>query len=240
VVLDNGWEQSAQAWIAIIDKGEPNRELLLDAVMLRLAGDVTNLRVVDTGCGEGRFCRMLAERGAIVAGLDPTSAFTSAARERDATSAYARAISEHLPYADEKFDLVVSYLSLIDTPDYRGAISEAARVLKTGGRYLIANLGFVTASPELGWARDEHGNRLYHRIDNYAGEHAHRLTWAGLSIVNWHRPLSYYMTALLDSGLHLRVFEEPVPEDDSLRADPRFEDWYRVPLFYVMVWQKLA
>lgn len=118
MVIDNGWEESAQAWIAIIDKGEPNRELLLDAVVLRLAGDVTDLRVLDTGSGEGRFCRMLGERGATVAGLDPTSAFTTAARERDATGAYARAISEHLPYAGASFDLVVSYLSLIDTPDY--------------------------------------------------------------------------------------------------------------------------
>jgi SAM-dependent methyltransferase len=238
MVIDNGWEESAQAWISIIDKGEPNRELLLDAVMLRLAGDVTGLRVLDTGCGEGRFCRMLAERGATVAGLDPTSAFTTAARERDARGAYARAISEHLPYADMSFDLVVSYLSLIDTPDYRGAIAEAARVLKPGGRFLIANLGFVTASPELGWARDNAGNRLYQRIDNYAGEHPHKLTWSGLSIVNWHRPLSFYMTTLLETGLQLRAFEEPVPEDDSLRDNPQFEDWYRVPLFNVMLWQR--
>jgi hypothetical protein len=46
------------------------------------------------------------------------------------------------------------------------------------------------------------------------------------------------MTALLDAGLQLRAFEEPVPPDDSLRDDPRYEDWYRVPPFYVMVWQK--
>ena len=118
---------------------------------------------------------------------------------------YALAMSERLPYADSSFDLVVSYVSLVDTPDYRGAIAEAARVLRPGGRFLIANLGFVSASPELGWARDEQGNRLYQRIDNYAGEHPHVLSWAGISILNWHRPLSYYMTALLESGLQLRA-----------------------------------
>jgi SAM-dependent methyltransferase len=236
--IDNGWEQSAEAWIKRIDEGESNRELLLDAVMLRLAGNVSGLRVLDAGCGEGRFCRMLGERGASVTGIDPTSLLTVAARERDSRGDYARAMSERLPYADQSFDLVVSYVSLVDTPDYRGAIAEAARILKPGGRFLIANLGFVSASPELGWARDDEGNRLYQRIDNYAGEHAHVLSWAGISILNWHRPLSYYMTALLESGLQLRAFEEPVPADDSLRADPRYEDWYRVPLFYVMLWQK--
>lgn len=48
------------------------------------------------------------------------------------------------------------------------------------------------------------------------------------------------MTALLEAGLQLRAFEEPVPEDDSLRDNPQFEDWYRVPLFNVMLWQKPA
>jgi len=240
MTVNSGWEQSAEAWIKRIDEGESNRELLLDAVMLRLAGDVSGMRVLDAGCGEGRFCRMLAERGATVAGIDPTTLLTVAAHGRHPVGDYALAMSERLPYADNSFELVVSYVSLVDTPDYRGAIAEAARVLRPGGRFLIANLGFVSASPELGWARDEQGTRLYHRIDNYAGEHPHVLTWAGISILNWHRPLSYYMTALLESGLQLRVFEEPVPEDDSLRSDPRFEDWYRVPLFYVMLWQKPA
>jgi len=238
VTIDSGWEQSAAAWIRRIDEGESNRELLLDAVMLRLAGDVQGRRVLDAGCGEGRFCRMLAKEGAAVTGIDPTPLLTAAAHERHPGGEYALAMSERLPYATNSFDLVVSYVSLVDTPDYRGAIDEAARVLRPGGRFLIANLGFVSASPELGWARDEEGNRLYQRIDNYAGEHPHVLSWAGISILNWHRPLSYYMTALLGAGLELRAFEEPVPDNDSLRNDSRFEDWYRVPLFNVMLWRK--
>jgi hypothetical protein len=48
------------------------------------------------------------------------------------------------------------------------------------------------------------------------------------------------MEAYLQAGLTLRAFREPVPEDQSLRDDPRFEDWYRVPLFNVMLWEKPA
>jgi hypothetical protein len=47
-----------------------------------------------------------------------------------------------------------------------------------------------------------------------------------------------YMQAFLSAGLVLREFLEPVPPDDSLRADPRYEDWYRVPLCWVMRWER--
>lgn len=59
-----------------------------------------------------------------------------------------------------------------------------------------------------------------------------------MRIVNWHRPLSAYMTAYLDAGLELRAFLEPLPDDESLRAQDWAEDWFRVPLFTVMTWQK--
>ena len=52
----------------------------------------------------------------------------------------------HLPYADASFDLVVSYLSLIDIPDLPAAIAEMSRVLAPRGTLLIANLtSFNTA-----------------------------------------------------------------------------------------------
>ncbi len=235
---DGGWTASAPAWIELVDRGETNRELLLDGVMLEQCGDVAGLRVLDLGCGEGRFARMLSERGASVTGIDPIEVLVGAANTRHPGGHYARATAEALPFAPGSFDLVVSYLSMIDIPDFRSAIREAGRVLRPAGRLVVVNLGFVTASE--GWARDEAGKRLYHRVDRYAEEHSLTLEWAGIRIVNWHRPLSAYMTAYLEAGLTLQSFLEPVPRDDSLKADPRFEDWYRVPLFNVMRWQKAA
>ena len=87
---------------------------------------------------------------------------------------------------------------------------------------------------------DEGGNRLYHRLDRYAEEWSRTFDWVGIRIVNWHRPLSAYMSAYLRAGLILREFLEPVPVDRSLQLHPDFEDWFRVPLFNVMKWQKPA
>jgi hypothetical protein len=87
--------------------------------------------------------------------------------------------------------------------------------------------------------RDEEGNRLYHRVDRYLEERSQIFEWGnGIRIRNWHRPLSAYMTAYLEAGLHLRSFQEPMPADQSLRDNPYFEDWFRVPDFNVMLWHK--
>lgn len=238
---DNGWETSVRGWLDIIDD-DPNRKILLDPVMLRLCGDVRRKRVLDVGCGEGRFCRLLRDRGASAVGVDPTAGLIAEARKRDEHGAYVRAMAEQQPFADATFDLVVTYVTLVDIAGYREAISEMARLLRPGGSIVAANLGFVTATPvtppESPWVRDAEGRRLHYRIDRYATEWPATLAWGDIKIVNWHRPLSAYMDAYLGAGLALRAFEEPVPSDESLREDDYFEDWFRVPLFTVMRWEK--
>lgn len=238
---DGGWTDSARAWIDLIDD-DPNRKILLDPVMLAMCGDVHGKRTLDVGCGEGRFCRMLAERGAATAGIDPTPGLIAEAQARGPSGAYVRAMAEQLPFADAAFDLVITYITLVDIAGYREAIAEMARVLAPGGSLVAANLGFVTATPavagESPWVRDADGKRVHYRIDRYAEEFASRLTWAGIDITNWHRPQSAYMQAYLGAGLLLRDYREPVPEDESLRQHDAYEAWFRVPLFNVMRWQR--
>ena len=176
---EQAWEAAAAAYIAFQDRQDPNRTLMLDPIMLEQCGEVRGRRVLDLGCGEGRFCRMLAERGARPVGLDPTGAMVKAAASRGPGGAYLRARAEQLPFADAWFDVVVSYITLVDIEGYRQAIAESSRVLRTGGRLVVANLGFVTASA--GWLRDEQGRRMYHRVDRYAEEWPAALEWKDIS-----------------------------------------------------------
>ncbi|MGH2609810.1 MAG: class I SAM-dependent methyltransferase [Tepidiformaceae bacterium] len=236
-MADGGWDKSAEAWIANIDRGDPSREKLLDRVMLDLCGDVSGCRVLDDGCGEGRFSRMLAGAGAEVIAVDFTAALARAAHLRRVHGqGTVRATAGCLPFPEATFDLVVSYLVLVDVPDFRPAIREAARVLRPGGRLVVANTSFMSTGT--GWVRDADGKRLHYPVDNYLVERPVQVKWAGIDIVNWHRPLSAYIEAFLGAGLALRDFIEPMPKDDSLRDDPYFEDWYRAPNFVVMHWQK--
>ncbi len=234
----NGWDSSAQAWIEFVRTGDTNRDYVLDPVMLDLAGNVQGYEILDVGCGEGRFCRMLAARGAHVTGIDPTSELIELARKDHPNGRYIECGAESLPFDDDAFDLVVSYLTLIDIDDYEAAIHEMARVLRKGGRLAIANLNsFVTTRPE-GWIKDEKGNRLYVPVDNYFEFVPQQVEWRGIEIINWHRPFEAYLQALLRQGLRLLAFHEPKPTCEGLNAVPSLSSALRVPWFHAMLWEK--
>lgn len=236
--MNDGWQDSAEAWIAAQgEAGDYGRRFVLDAPMMARVRAGAYGSALDVGCGEGRFCRQLKAEGIHAVGIDPAQALIDHARSLDPEGDYRIEGAEALGFADETFDLVVSYLSLIDIPDAAAAIREMARVLKPGGTLLIANLtNFNSAGDvaELGWTQLADGRRAF-AMDHYLEERSAWIEWRGIRIVNWHRPLSTYMTLLLDAGLVLRHFAEPVPQG----GDPdRGAHYRRAPWFMIMEWVK--
>jgi len=231
--MSDGWAESAKAWIADMgETGDFGRASVLDRPMLERVGDGRFATALDVGCGEGRFCRMLAARGIAAVGIDPTGALIDEARRRDPRGDYRIGRAEALNFPDEHFDLVVSYLSLIDIPDLGVAIAEMTRVLRPGGSLLIANLtSFNTAAQTSLGARFGLGPA----IDRYLDERAEWVSWRGIRIQNWHRPLETYMALLLGQGLELRHFAEPAPYAGNPLKIARYR---RAPWFLIMEWQK--
>jgi SAM-dependent methyltransferase len=235
--MDNGWENSAQAWIdSVGERGDWGREHVLDPAMLARIGNGHFRNALDVGCGEGRFCRLLAARGIATTGIDPTAALLETARNRDPAGDYRFGRAEQLDFENASFDLVISYVTLVDIVDFRTAIREMARVVRPGGVVLIANLnGFASAGAEQGWVKDGAGRHLHFPVDRYLDEYPFWFAWAGIRIENWHRPLSAYIAAFLEAGLNLTFFAEPAPVSGDAAHQERAR---RVPWFVVMEWQK--
>lgn len=235
---ENGWNESAAAWIAHLGSGgDFGRRYVLDPVMMPRALAAQPKTMLDVGCGEGRFCRMLGAEGVACTGIDPTRALIDRARELDPHGAYFQASGDTLPAEDARFDLVVSYLSLLDMPEISAPIAEMSRVLKPGGTLLVANCnGFNTAGAETGWVRGFGGELKYYPVDHYLEERGFWTEWNGIRIVNYHRPMSAYMREFLSHGLQLRAFEEPAPIAGA--PEPKAERYRRAPWFVVMEWRK--
>jgi ubiquinone/menaquinone biosynthesis C-methylase UbiE len=102
---------------------------------------VAGRRVLDVGCGFGRFPITFARHGAEVFGVDLQSRYLSLSRVfaqreevRPPTVAVARA--EALPFPDEAFDVVHCRL-VLNYVDMKVAIREMRRVLVPGGRLFL-------------------------------------------------------------------------------------------------------
>jgi SAM-dependent methyltransferase len=63
--------------------GDFAKRHLVNPVLLSMLGDLTGLRILDAGCGNGYLSRMLAERGARVTGVEPGQSLYDFAVEQE-------------------------------------------------------------------------------------------------------------------------------------------------------------
>ncbi|HHW72704.1 MAG TPA: class I SAM-dependent methyltransferase [Firmicutes bacterium] len=239
--LRREWIELAPRWIEEARAGgDLSRRALLDNYMLAACGDVSGLRILDCGCGEGRFSRMLLARGAqYVLGVDSCELMVEAARElQTGRDEYILADAQDLSFlADDSFDLAVSYLNQCDLPDFDSNVRELYRVLKAGGRLVVTNVHPMRSAGN-GWHRAPDGTKLHVILDHYFSEGERRFTMGGVQITNFHRTLSTYVRSFLRAGFVLEDLIEPMATLEAVAEYPDIADERRVPNFIIFVLKK--
>jgi 2-polyprenyl-6-hydroxyphenyl methylase / 3-demethylubiquinone-9 3-methyltransferase len=130
------WWSDDLRWVRTLKNMVPGRLTYFDRFM-----DWQDAKVLDLGCAGGFMAEAMTKRGAIVTGIDPAAGAIAAARAHAASQnlaiTYDVGVGEALPYADKSFDAVVCVDVLEHVADLAMVLSETARVLRPGGKFLF-------------------------------------------------------------------------------------------------------
>ncbi len=98
-------------------------------------------RVLDLGCGNGRFYQFLKEKDVDYVGVDKAEKLIEKARKEYPKAKFKTADALKLPFKDNSFDFVISIAVLHHMPSEKTRLQflrEAKRVLKKGGKLRIS------------------------------------------------------------------------------------------------------
>jgi ubiquinone/menaquinone biosynthesis C-methylase UbiE len=236
------WDRNAELWAEQVRKGwDAYREHFNNPTFLRFIGNVKGKTVLDAGCGEGYNTRILAKKGAKMTGVDISQRMVEHAREAEQREPLGiryevMSFSDLSVFSDATFDAAVSFVALMDSPDYEGAIRELFRVLQKQGNlfFSISHPCFITKG--YGWIEDEKGNDVKITASDYFEDKSWVEYWRfskgpapkdieRFAVPRFPRTLSEYVNTLIKAGFILKRIKEPRPSQQMCKKHPWLQKW---------------
>jgi SAM-dependent methyltransferase len=219
------YEKLAERYAALVDDKAENAHYELPAT-LSLLPYVAGMRVLDAGCGSGRYAEWLLDSGAEVVGLDVSPRMLRQARKRVGKRAelHLADLGKPLDLLESRsFDLVLAPLVLDYVEDWVPLFSEFNRVLKPFG-ILVFSCGHPFADFERHQDTDYFKTELIEDIWRGFGDPA--------VVPCYRRPVGLILSALVEAGFALERFVEPQAGEEVRKRDPEaYERRHRLPGF---------
>lgn len=234
----SGWERHAAWWQQGFTEGaDPEyAEQLMPIAEQWLSGFD---RVLDLGCGEGQIARQCIRAGSgFVAGVDSSRNQIAEAVRRGGGPRYLSADAADLPFAHRVFDAAVACLVFEHLDRLDDAIGEVARVVRPGGRFVLFLNHPLIQTPGSGWIDDQilDPPEQYWRIGPYLDEDRRvEEVDHGVRLVFHHRPMSRYVNALAETGLHVERMLEPSPPPGFVAQAPEYDGIRSIPRLLVLI-----
>ena len=120
-------------------------------------------RILEVGCGGGTLLELCGERGAEPVGLDTNQRALRLVRKRESSAAVVQANGLTLPVEDNSFDGVVGQHVVEHLADGDALLTEWHRVLRPGGRVVLATPNGKYPDPDLFYDPDH--RLIYSKTD---------------------------------------------------------------------------
>jgi SAM-dependent methyltransferase len=208
-------------------------------VILELVGDLIGRRVLDLGCGDAAFGRLVLARGASAyLGIEGSRNMASVAHEMLAgTSGQVQhcAIEDWAAPASA-FDLAVARLSLHYLADLAPAFAQVYQALADDGRFVFSVEHPVITSCDRGWP---HGTKRQDWVvDDYFATGLRETAWMGGTVRKYHRTVEDYFGALQQAGFTVEQLRESRPQREQFADAQTYERRRRIPLFLFLAGRK--
>jgi SAM-dependent methyltransferase len=219
------------------------------APLMLQALDPKGKAVLDLGCGEGYFARVLKAVGATrVAGLDISPGFIKEALAQDPGGEYhVQDMASGPCFPPETFDAVGAFMSLMYIVDLDSAFRNIATVLRPSGRLVacITNPYYAEPVGLWGWALSDDLSRWFDPgrrswkfiarqmaavlrsqfeqvlyIRNYFESRIAGKKLTQADVMHVHRPFSDYLNFAEQNNLHLKAMLEPTVTPELLARYP--------------------
>ena len=208
----------------------PN-ETLEKPIFDELVGDLSNLRILDLGCGNASFgLEALEQECQSYTGIDGAKKMVQAAKKKLAGTRgqVIHASIETWDYPSHQFDLVTSRLALHYIAEIAPVFSKVYQALVEGGRFIFSIEHPVITSSDRAWQASN--LRQDWIVDNYFDTGARQTHWMGGEVIKYHRTVEDYFAALRTTGFTVDALRESRPTRSRFQDGATFERRKRIPL----------
>ena len=197
--------------------------------LMRILDPKQGIRVLDVGCGEGYFTRLIDKSGAYVEGLDIAKELIAKAKHASPDISYHVASAENMAIIKSGyFDAMTCVLALQNMERLDAVIKECARVLKPKGRAIfVLNHPAFRIPKRTSWGWDDAGKVQFRRVDGYLSQSRASIDMApgkqtGANTWSFHRSMQDYMKVFAANGFAITRLEEWISHKKSEKG-PRSE-----------------
>lgn len=138
-------DNDAINYVSSIKEGadlQTNPDNLMHQAFKFLPENFTNKQIIDIGCGEGRWSRLMAEKGATVTGIDPSQKMIEIAKKRSKKfNDKIKLLNTdliNLTDSDKKFDFAFSCYTFNNISNLNDIFQILNKILKDHGELVIA------------------------------------------------------------------------------------------------------